>query len=54
MMSTKSRQVLKKRKGEFLPFSTITKRRFSSVIYLDSELKNLDLVLDENDINLEG
>ena len=53
-MSTQSRQVLKTRKGEILPISSAKKRRFNSVLYLNSELKNLDIVLDDNDIILEG
>ena len=54
MQATKSRQVLKTRQGESLPVPSAKKRRFNSVLYLESELKKLDVVLDENDVDLEG
>ena len=53
-MNSKSRQVLKTRNGESIPIKTSKRRRFSSVLYLNSELKKLDALLEENDVDLEG
>ena len=54
MAETTSRQVLKKRNGESVPIIATKRRRFNSILYFDSELKKLDAVLDENDIDLNG
>ena len=48
----KSRQVVKTRKGDSVRLARI--RRAKSVLYFESELKKIDKLLDENDINLEG
>ena len=53
-MNTESRQVFKPRKGEIIHVSKAKKRRFNSIVYLDSELKKLDLLLDDNEVDLEG
>ena len=49
-----SRQVLKKRHGISVPVSSTKRKRMQTLLFLDSELRKLDKILDENDINLEG
>ena len=53
-MEKTSRQVVKKRKGVTIPIRETKRKRFTSVLYLESELNKLNLILDENDLNLEG
>ena len=54
MNEIKSRQVVKTRKGDSIPILPAKRRRFSSVLYSASELKKLDILLENNDVNLEG
>ena len=53
-MQSTSRQVLKKRRGVTIPVHDLKSRIFAPNLYLDAELKKLDMVLDENDVNLNG
>ena len=54
MSQNTSRQVIKKRNGESIPVRLVKKRRINKVLYFDSELKKLDTLLEENDVELEG
>ena len=49
-----TREVLKKRHGVSLPVDSIKRKRLKTLLFFDSELKKLDALLDENDIDLHG
>ena len=53
-MQSISRQVQKKRKGITVPINEHKRQRFIQNLYLDAELKKLDTLLDENDVNFDG
>ena len=53
-MSAVSRQVIKKRAGVILPANSKKRRVFKPLYFFDSELKNLDVILDQNDTDLKG
>ena len=53
-MSAASRQVLKKRAGIIIPASNKKRKVFKPLYFFETELKNLDIVLDENDTELKG
>ena len=49
-----TREVFKKRHGVSLPVDKIKRKRLKTLLFFDSELKKLDTLLDENDIDLQG
>ena len=53
-MQDTSRQVFKKRGGVSIPVSASKRRVFKPLLFFETELKKLDIVLDENDTDLEG
>ena len=53
-MESISRQVIKKRAGVTIPVSGLKRKVFNPLLFFETELSKLDLVLNENEIELDG